>query len=176
MSKDKKHVEIRKINLDDLEKYELDLKNFALNSDKYSKEEKKVSDSEKKISEDLLNQREEAYNKILGKVHVNWLKGETVNRRLKSAYGYTILIALLIQIIVLIFISYRIVFTEQELKNIGAYSIFITGVFGQMIFIPKVIAQHLFPIEQQNHLYDVMKVLLVHDENNKKSKNDNKDR
>lgn len=76
---------------------------------------------------------------------------------LRKWWGYGLLIIFVIQVLVLLVIV--VISIKNGIAVNSSFSIYITGVFIEALILPKQIAEHLFPKEENDKIIELLKEL-----------------
>lgn len=121
--------------------------------------------SEEEIEKQLKKElnKEEEYFTTLSETRNIWVDKQRQQLNLRFWWSTCILVILCLQILtLLIVVVFNVLYQREFDKSIGIY---ITGVFIEMLIIPKQISEHLFPKAEINHTSKILKMLIEKDKN-----------
>lgn len=76
---------------------------------------------------------------------------------LRKWWGYGLLFIFVVQVLVLLYIV--VISVKNGIAVNSSFNIYITGVFVEALILPKQIAEHLFPKEENDKIIELLKEL-----------------
>lgn len=123
-------------------------------------------ESQSREQDEEYNNRNKLYTQLLGTYIENYKKKEHSKGIYKCIF-FIITLLLFFGIIVcgLIGIVYLSVFGDGSLANVGIAIANIAGIVSSLIVLPKIIAEHLFPTNEESNMLEMVKNMQDNDAN-----------
>lgn len=112
------------------------------------------------------DERNVLYTELLRNYIASYEDKDNEKRRYKKVFFWvTIVILCLIVVACLVFIGIIIVVGKDNYTEIGAIIGSVIGIITALIAIPKIIAEHLFPVNEESNMIDMVKNMQDNDSN-----------
>lgn len=112
------------------------------------------------------DERNVLYTELLRNYIASYEDKDNEKRRYKKVFFWvTIVILCLIVVACLVFIGIVIVVGKDNYTEIGAIIGSVIGIITALIAIPKIIAEHLFPVNEESNMIDMVKNMQDNDSN-----------
>lgn len=131
---------------------------FKINDDRINKGARQWE------QDDEYDKRNTLYTSLLGEYIGIYSKRAQAKDKYKLAFFIITMIAFVgIIVASLIFIGYTSIYGEGQIVDIGTVIASVAGIISALIIIPKIIAEHLFPVNEESTMIDMVKSMQDND-------------